>query len=637
MTNTYNTLNPLGSTSPKDLFDNASNFDDAMNSPAPSFYDRFNLRRETWSGMQKQVADFLEAMGFEATHLQYADGFPLTVLRPTQLIDRAPSVYKVKQPAVFPVNLTGTWATDQLLLVDVGDASLRSDLASTSGATMVGALDNEGFPSTVQALLSAAAAPITNFKSVRNYGAVGDGLTDDTQAFKDALAAALAAECSMFIPAGLYLVSGDLNLGAGTLNLCVYGEGRASRIKYSVTSSLFHATGLVGEMSFKDFIIDNAGTSVNPAFACFDFPEGNTNTDFTNVSCLPDLAANKTVPSFYVCGVGKTNDSVNFINCYVHTNKKGIQTGAGSSVYIIGGRIIGFDPLTENSVGVAITGGMGGVWIISTDIIGLTTGVSVSPTSGASNREVFLNGACIDSCFTGLYVDDAASYVGWTGVWAASCYLSNINYAPTSDAAVLNLSGGTVFNAGSNDAGTTNLHYGLSLNQYGRVLATGITFRNNKNRGVSCNSGARASDATISGCTFFSNGTNGRATSTQVLLAGQVVFQDNAFAAVVGVPNVTVDAGSISAASIRNNRGYKGVALRAIPPITGSNVDITNSTGQAVTVFIRGGSVSSVSLNGSAIYDLGSPGVANLTLPLEPLDVFRVVYTAVPDMQWKFE
>ena len=142
MTNTYNTLNPLGSVSAKDLSDNASNFDEAMNSESPSFYDRFLKRRETWAGMEKMVSDFLEAMGFEATHLVYVDGTPLTVLRPTQLIDRAGSVYKVKMPATFPVNLTGTWATDQILLVDVGDAALRADLANATdpskGAAMVG-------------------------------------------------------------------------------------------------------------------------------------------------------------------------------------------------------------------------------------------------------------------------------------------------------------------------------------------------------------------------------------------------------------------------------------------------------------------------------------------------------------------
>lgn len=167
MTNTYNTLNPLGSTSAKDLSDNASNFDEGMNSLSPSFYDRFKRRRETWAGMEKMVNDFLEAMGFEATHLTYVDGTPLTVLRPTQLIDRAGSVYKVKMPAVFPVMLTGTWATDQSLLVDVGDSALRASLASSSGAKIVG-WDRAvltGSADTVDTMLSAQAVNIWEYSS----------------------------------------------------------------------------------------------------------------------------------------------------------------------------------------------------------------------------------------------------------------------------------------------------------------------------------------------------------------------------------------------------------------------------------------------------------------------------------------
>lgn len=252
MTNTYPTTQfPLGSTEVKVLFNNASNFDDAMNSELPSFYDRFNKRRETWAGMQKMVADFLEAMGFEATHLIYVDGTPLTVLRPTQLIDRAGSVYKVKMPASFPVNLTGTWATDQLLLVDVGDASLRFDLASTDpakGASLVygtarhvntfadlAALPNSvtqpvytlGYyapgdgggtgPFTLDILSSAA----TNGGSIvgtgsgsgrrllkdvgqftpRMFGAKGDNATDDT----DAITRAIDATNSLTFSQGVYL------------------------------------------------------------------------------------------------------------------------------------------------------------------------------------------------------------------------------------------------------------------------------------------------------------------------------------------------------------------------------------------------------------------------------------------------
>jgi hypothetical protein len=177
MTNTYNTLNPLGSTSAKDLSDNASNFDEGMNSLSTSFYDRFKRRRETWAGMEKMVQDFLEAMGFEATHLTYVDGTPLTVLRPTQLIDRAGSVYKVKQPASFPFNLTGTWATDQLLLVDVGDSSLRSALASATGSSMIGFKG----PGAGEVLLTAELL-LLDAVSVRRFGAVCDGVADDTVA-----------------------------------------------------------------------------------------------------------------------------------------------------------------------------------------------------------------------------------------------------------------------------------------------------------------------------------------------------------------------------------------------------------------------------------------------------------------------
>jgi hypothetical protein len=204
MTNTYNTLNPLGSVAVKDLFDNTSNFDEAMNSASPSFYDRFKKRRETWAGMEKMVADFLEAMGFEATHLQYVDGVPLTVLRPTQLVDRAPSVYKVKAPATFPVELTGTWATDQLLLVDVGDAALRASLAASDGATLVGSTRLDASVTTVETRLDEA-----------------ETATDHSQSILTTLAEIVAAfpdGATMRIKDGVYELASPLTVDYSTNN-----------------------------------------------------------------------------------------------------------------------------------------------------------------------------------------------------------------------------------------------------------------------------------------------------------------------------------------------------------------------------------------------------------------------------------
>jgi hypothetical protein len=232
MTNTYNTLNPLGSTSAKDLSDNASNFDEGMNSLSPSFYDRFKRRRETWAGMEKMVADFLEAMGFEATHLVYVDGSPLTVLRPTQLIDRAGSVYKVKAPAVFPVMLTGTWATDQNLLVDVGDASLRMSLAASTGATLVG-YGGSTVASTLDSLVAGAFG--VNVKSAA-FGAVGDGVADDTAAIQAAYDSLTSGQGTIYFPAGIYNYTA-LNFD-GSLGLHIVGEGAIATTILRCTSTL---------------------------------------------------------------------------------------------------------------------------------------------------------------------------------------------------------------------------------------------------------------------------------------------------------------------------------------------------------------------------------------------------------------
>lgn len=139
MSNTYDTSGePLGSTSVRVLYNNASNFDDALNAFVQSWVDRFGRNRKTWWGFEQDFNNFLINSGFEPVHLVYTDGVPLQVDRPTQLIDRAGNVYRIKMPATFPAMLTGNWATDEPQLVDVGDLSLRVELSGSGGSAMVG-------------------------------------------------------------------------------------------------------------------------------------------------------------------------------------------------------------------------------------------------------------------------------------------------------------------------------------------------------------------------------------------------------------------------------------------------------------------------------------------------------------------
>ncbi|KJJ18882.1 hypothetical protein HMPREF3150_02546 [Pseudomonas aeruginosa] len=67
----------------------------------------------------------MDAQGFEPGFLEYVDGSPLIVDRPTQLIQRDGNLYSVKRPADFPFEPSGNWTTDQSLLVAQVDRSLE--------------------------------------------------------------------------------------------------------------------------------------------------------------------------------------------------------------------------------------------------------------------------------------------------------------------------------------------------------------------------------------------------------------------------------------------------------------------------------------------------------------------------------
>ena len=70
--------------------------------------------------------------------------------------------------------------------------------------------------------------------SVKNYGAVGDGVTDDTIAINAALSAIYFTSQSLCFPAGIYLYSGGGVLGNGNV---IYGDGRNASIIKSKTAS----------------------------------------------------------------------------------------------------------------------------------------------------------------------------------------------------------------------------------------------------------------------------------------------------------------------------------------------------------------------------------------------------------------
>ncbi|PTT39209.1 hypothetical protein DBR33_16070, partial [Stenotrophomonas sp. HMWF022] len=56
---TFNTGNPLGSNSPKDLYDNAENLDAGINGPGHTWRDRRGQDRTSWAGIEFGYLKFL--------------------------------------------------------------------------------------------------------------------------------------------------------------------------------------------------------------------------------------------------------------------------------------------------------------------------------------------------------------------------------------------------------------------------------------------------------------------------------------------------------------------------------------------------------------------------------------------------
>jgi len=477
----------------------------------------------------------------------------------------------------------------------------------------------------------------TDVISVKDFGATGNGTTDDTAAIQAAINYAVATRnIGIYIPAGKYKLTSALSVngGSGTqvLNIDVYGDGHATQLLQYGNNATFSFTGLIYNVSFRDFDVPGYYTGSTPNNAIFYFPGGNCNSYFENITSL----GNNKLASFYVCAANATNDTVSFNNCIAAIDFIGYQFGAGSSIFITGGRMIGTYPASNISIGLYLTGGLGGLWVWGTDFINHSIAIDITADGGTNNREIFFTQTSVDSSNIGLNIVDD-SYVNWEGCWASACNNININFAPATDTGLLNISGGSIFNSGNLGSGTTGSMFGLSINQYGRLLMSGVNIRNNNGRGVSFNNGSRTQQAIIEGCSFTDNGNTSVSGSCQLYATGAMTLKGNYFNTST-VPSVTIDESHESSMYISDNIGFTGFGLRTSPLAIGSsNTTVTNTTGQRINMYLRLGTVQSVWLNGNPVYDYGTGASADCMLILNPSDTFKVVYSVIPNVQWYYD
>lgn len=99
-------------------------------------------------------------------------------------------------------NLTGTQPAEFLAVLD--GVSLTA-LAASSGSDLVGFQ-----PSGTGAVSRTAQEKLRDFVNVKDFGAVGDGVADDTQAFRDAIS--FAHGRAVYVPGGDYLITSQIRV-----------------------------------------------------------------------------------------------------------------------------------------------------------------------------------------------------------------------------------------------------------------------------------------------------------------------------------------------------------------------------------------------------------------------------------------
>ena len=380
------------------------------------------------------------------------------------------------------------------------------------------------------------AAKLGDFVSVKDFGAVGDGTTDDTSAIQSALNTGRV----VLLPAGTYKVTSTLNITVNGTGLV--GEGKKSVIAPNAGSTdiflIGDGTNPCSGLIFKDFQIwpsaaRTGGYAFNCRFICYSY--------FYNVRIgdLNDYTANSNTHRLY--------DGIyfdRFAQCIIEGGEivvaqNGIKTRGNAD------QSFGLELSIDGDLRIVFAGGKaiwiggasGGIYFNRFDISACRYGVYCDSTlqPGITNREVFFGAGCtIDSC-TGWGINLEATSVAIleaTGTWVASCGSvatgeGGIRIAPSAGVNArwtgcriqYNYQDGMALNTGAhvisgcsinnNGTGTPGGHGVLIVGaSVSSCIINGCAINNNGNvtRGNGVSIGAAADNYSISGNRLFGNG-----------------------------------------------------------------------------------------------------------------------------------
>lgn len=175
---------------------------------------------------------------------------------------------------------------------------------------------------------------ISTYISVKNFGAKGDGATDDTQAIQDTINSAKNSGGTIFFPKGEYLISDNLRYEGLKKSISILGDSRESVILWNggddgVINDFSNIKNAELKITFSNMKFKKNNTSSNLVFFKSDEAE---NTYLVNLTFNDNYFEKiDTILDIY-----KETDQVIFENNYVLLYQNGIRAknGTCSNIHI---------------------------------------------------------------------------------------------------------------------------------------------------------------------------------------------------------------------------------------------------------------------------------------------------------------
>jgi hypothetical protein len=409
-------------------------------------------------------------------------------------------------------------------------ANVQASLAPLNDAAIVTLLGNNASPAKLA--IDAKIFSATGYVNIKNYGAIGDGVTDDSAAINTAL----ANNRDVFFPRGTYMVSGlTVSLANARLKgdngaiLKKRANGELVEIATTATNTIIDGIILDGNSPFTGVCIRNRATGVTVQFC---YAKNAVSGDAT-IHGSQGQSANMTIRYCTIEGSARAENADNFTvdNCRILPSQVAGQ-GAGLGVWSVtsAGSHADNARFTNNRIDVALNGFA---------IVPLSRNGAIKP------RNVVVSGNTIvanQNCYGGISMDSCGS-----GIVSNNTFFVAGGIPTTGALEVVN----------SDNIVVTGNHF-----DSGSVMPTGIVLNNSRGCNVSGNK--------LTGVTKFGIWVNaplaGNNPSNNLIANNNIEFPtpfETSTGIVISVNNVTATAinNVISDNRINGNNAGRGITL----------------------------------------------------------------------------